>query len=147
MDRVSTNLWVGNISDAQEESMKSYGIQKVITVCQDSVQDNIGCEYHHYNMSDGPDNSYGGDHSFELYEKAADNLYRSLSNSTKTLIHCHKGQSRSVSVAAGAIGRLENKSFEEAFNKIKSKRTQANPDELLRDHARDYIQANRNEQS
>lgn len=142
MDKVASNLWIGDISDAQEESMKEYGINKVITVCQDSVEDNIGCEYVHYNMSDGPQNSYGGDHSFDLYKEATDELYQSLSNNRKTLIHCHKGQSRSVSVAVGAIGRLENKSSEEAFGKIKEGRPQANPDELLIEHAERYISEN-----
>lgn len=146
MDQVFPNLWIGDISDAHEESMKQYGIERVITVCQDSVQDNIGCEYEHYNMSDGPQNSYGGDHSFDLYREAADDLYKSLSDDRKTLIHCHKGQSRSVSVAVGAVGRLNNKSVEQSLKEIKEGRPEAQPDDLLIEHARNYIQLNRDQQ-
>lgn len=147
MDQVADNLWISDITDVREESMGSRGIKKVITVCQDSVEDNVGCKYSYYCMSDGVYDGYGGDNSFELYQKAADDLYQSVHGGTKTLIHCHMGQSRSVSVAAGALGRLKNISFEEAFDIIESRRPQAHPDSLLKEHAIKYIKMNQDEQT
>lgn len=140
MDEVYENLWIGDISDAQEESMGSRGISTVITVCQDSVEDNIGCDYHYYNMSDGPDNKYGGDHGYSIYSQASNRLYDSIRNGDKVLIHCHRGRSRSVSVAAGVIGRLEGTSADDALSTIKNSRPEANPDELLMEHARTYVE-------
>lgn len=139
MDQVYENIWIGDISDAREISMKDKGISTVITVCQDSVADNIGCQYYFFEMSDGPDNRYGGDHSYSMYSEAADTLYESVNNNDKTLIHCHKGQSRSVSVVVGVMGRIEGLTAETALSRIKQKRTQADPDELLLDHAEKYI--------
>lgn len=139
MDKVYENLWIGDISDAQEKSMKSRGINTVITVCQDSVEDNIGCNYFEYNMSDGPDNKYGGDHGYEIYKRAADNLYNRLEQGDSVLIHCHRGRSRSVSVAVGVIGRMKSISADSALTLVESNRPEADPDQLLIEHAKKYI--------
>jgi atypical dual specificity phosphatase len=140
MDEVYESLWIGDIQDAREEALGEFGISKVITVCQDTVESNIGCEYTHYNMSDGPDNKYGGDYSFNIYQQASDELFRAINSNKTVLIHCHKGQSRSVSVAMGVICRLENISAVEALNLIKENRPEANPDELLVERAERYAE-------
>lgn len=139
MDKVYKNLWIGDIDDAREEPLGDFGIQRVITVCQDSVSDNIGCDYTHYNMSDGPDNKYGGDHSYEIYQEATDDLFNYLQSGDKVLIHCHKGQSRSVSVAVGAISRLKGISPSEALDLIENNRPEVDPDDLLIQHAEKYV--------
>lgn len=139
MDRITENIWIGDISDAQTESMSEYGITRVITVCQDSVEDNIGCEYSYYNMSDGPDNKYGGRHDYDYFASAADELLNAVQDGQKTLIHCHKGQSRSASVLIAVLGRLRGMTYEESESYV-SQRRDINPDEILVQHARDYIQ-------
>lgn len=140
MDEVYEDLWIGDIQDAREEALGEFGINKVITVCQDAVGSNIGCEYTHHNMSDGPDNKYGGDHSFNIYQEATNELFRAIQAGKTVLIHCHKGQSRSVSVAMGTITRLNSVSASEALNTIKQNRPQANPDKLLVEHAERYAE-------
>jgi protein-tyrosine phosphatase len=139
MDRITDSVWIGDISDAQTESMSDYGITKVITVCQDSVKDNIGCGYSHYNMSDGPDNKYGGRHDYEYFKSATEELLDSLREGNKTLIHCHKGQSRSASVLIAALGEFKSMSYTEAEEYVSSRRPQINPDEILVKHAKNYI--------
>lgn len=139
MDRITDKAWIGDISDAQTESMSDYGITKVITVCQDSVEDNIGCSYSHYNMSDGPDNKYGGRHDYEYFKSATEELLESLRKGNKTLIHCHKGQSRSASVLIATLGELRGMSYTEAEDYVSSKRPCIEPDDILVNHAKEYI--------
>lgn len=137
MDQITENLWVGDIQDVREESTSRF--DRVITVCQDEVGDNVGCNYHHFNMSDGPADSYGGDHSYELFHEAALTLLGSLMYGEKVFIHCHMGQSRSVSVACAAISVKEQIPYHRAFKMVERGRPQAHPDPHLQDHAEKFI--------
>lgn len=137
MNEIINGVWIAGIQAVREAPTQRF--DTVITVCQESVSDNVGCEYNWFTMADGPDNTYGGDASYELFHNASDALYNSVMNDETVLIHCHKGQSRSVSVAAAVLGRIENISFDTALTLITLFRPQANPDELLQAHGRTYI--------
>lgn len=142
MDKVHNNIWISNKASVHEESLSDYGINYVITVCQDSTEDNVGCGYKQYNMSDGPNNKYGGKHDYETFRKAADKLYDKVSSNNTVLIHCHRGQSRSVSVAVAVVGVIEDLTTDNSLQYIKNSREQADPDELLLNHAEKYINNN-----
>ena len=134
-------LHITNITEAVQ--MEKAGFDRVITVCQDSIEDNISdeMEYSHYCMSDGPHNAYGGDHSYEMFQESAQELYRALVDGETVLIHCHAGQSRSVSVAVAAVGQLLELPRHEALDLIHHYRiTHHQPDMLLMDHASRYIE-------
>lgn len=139
----SGELFISGIVSAREDPTSH--LDRIITVCQDSVEDNISeeQEYDFYCMADGPHNAYGGDSSYEMFEEAADSLYAALEADESVLIHCHMGQSRSVSVAVAALGRLLDLPRHEAFAKVEYYRPQAHPDKLLMKHASKYINANR----
>jgi len=94
-------------------------------------------------MADGPHNAYGGDSSYSTFKQAANALYEALQTDETILIHCHAGQSRSVSVSVAALARLRDISFEEALEIISDNRPQANPGEHLEKHARTYIEEGR----
>ena len=136
----SGELYITDIRSACEEE-KSH-IDRVITVCQDSIEDNISDEqmYHHFCMADGPHNTYGGDHSYKMFQRAANVLHSALEDGESVLIHCHMGQSRSVSVAVAALGRLLDINRTEAFDLVEYYRPQAHPDKLLIGHASTYIE-------
>jgi len=136
----SGELHVTAIGEAQ--TMDKTDFDRVITVCQDSIEDNVSSEqeYSHYNMADGPACGYGGDHSYEMFEEAADELYEALSSGETVLIHCHAGESRSVSVATAALGRLLDESRSNALALVHRYRiTSHDPDGLLLGHVDDYI--------
>ena len=137
MNEILNGIWISGIQPVREAS--THRFDTVITTCQESVADNIGCNYGWFNMADGPDNTYGGDASYSTFEDAADMLYTAVINDDTVLIHCHKGQSRSVSVAAAVLGRVEEVRFDTALDFITMFRPQANPDELLQTHGRRYI--------
>lgn len=136
----SGELHITNITEAIQEPTSH--LDRVITVCQDSIEDNVSDDqtYSYYCMSDGPTNAYGGDHSYEMFEEAADELYEALRSGEEVLIHCHAGQSRSVSVATAVLGRLLDMNRSEAIDLIHHYRiTHHYPDRLLMEHASEYI--------
>lgn len=132
-------LHITGINEARTMDKSSF--DRIITVCQDSIEDNISDKnkYSHYCMSDGPQNSYGGKHNYEIFESAAQELYYALESDEKVLIHCHAGQSRSVSVSTAALGRLLEINRHEALDMIRNYRNSANPNNLLLEHAEQYI--------
>lgn len=138
MQQIHEQLWITDISGVQTNSTDPF--DRVITVCQDGVIDNVGCAYEYYNMSDGPDNAYGGDCSYSLFEQAAGSLLRALDSGEVVLIHCHMGQSRSASVAVAAIGVHESMDFDEAFMFVKEQRPVVNPETRLRRFSRRFIE-------
>lgn len=137
MQQIHEQVWISDIDGVQTNSTAQF--DRVITVCQDNVIDNVGCAYEFYNMSDGPQNSYGGDSSYSLFEQAAASLLRALEAGEEVLIHCHMGQSRSASVAIAAIGAYESMDYDEAFMHVKEQRPVVNPDPRLRRFARRFI--------
>lgn len=141
----SGELYITNITEAR--TIEKDQFDRIITVCQDSIEDNVpdSCEYRFYEMSDGPDNTYGGDHSYDLFKIAADSLYEGLEDGEKVLIHCHAGQSRSVSVATATLGRLLDMPLNEALELIHRYRIPHHyPDDLLLEHATQYIEEHDN---
>lgn len=133
-------LYISDIAAIREEPTQF--LDRIITVCQDEVSDNVSDqqEYNFFCMSDGPQNSYGGDSSYETFERAAGVLHRALSTGEHVAIHCHMGQSRSVSVAVAALGRLLEVPRHEAYDIVERYRPQAHPDRLLMGHASTYIE-------
>jgi protein-tyrosine phosphatase len=136
-------LYLTDITDARTTAKTS--IDRVITTCQDSIEANVSdtTTYSHYCMSDGRpevEETYGGSCEYELFETAADELYEALTDDQHVLIHCHAGQSRSVSVATAALGRLLDKTRSEALDTVHHYRPVSSyPDRLLMRHADRYI--------
>jgi len=140
----SGELHVTGIQDARK--MPKQDLDRVITVCQDGISDNIpdAVTYSHYCMSDGcirVEDKYGGSCEYQLFETAANELQQALESDETVLIHCHAGQSRSVSVAAAALGQLLDKCFTDALGIIHTYRNVFSyPDEQLCEHAKQYTQ-------
>jgi len=139
----SGELYISGIQSACEDETNH--LDRVITVCQDNIEDNISDEqeYNYFCMSDGPHNAYGGDHSYEMFRRAANVLFRALHQGESVLIHCHHGTSRSVAVATAALGRLLDLPRSEAIDIIHYYRPRPSfPDRLLMSHASQYIEEN-----
>ena len=130
-----------HISDINYVRENPLDYDRVVTVCQDSVVDNVGCAYEYYNLSDGETEGYGGEFSYTLFEQAAGGVQHSIERGEKTLIHCHMGQSRSVSVAAAAIAVHEDILFEEALEDCRS--AEVEPDLGLQRFGRRFVNSHR----
>jgi atypical dual specificity phosphatase len=138
MNQVHDQLYIANITAAREEPTPD-DVDAVISVCQDEISDNIGRRYHHFNMSDGPQNGYGGDHSYEMFEEAALTILAYLEREGTVLVHCHAGQSRSASTSIAALGVLEGVDYHEMYDRVEEHRPQIHPDSLLEQHAQQFI--------
>lgn len=134
------DLYIVDIGDAR--TMEKSHIDRVVTVCQDSIEDNVSDDkkYNFFCMSDGASNEYGGDHSYHMFSRAASVVFNSLKQEESVLLHCHMGASRSVSVATAALGRLLDLSRSDAYDLVKYYRPQAKPDQFLMGHASVYIE-------
>lgn len=137
---ITENLHLSGIVAVEEKSTSHF--DRVISVCQQKAEDNVGVSYSHYNMSDGVADTYHPESecNYSIVEDAANELYEALESGEKVLIHCHMGQSRSVSVAIAAIARLrEIEEYRYAHNIIKNSRHQARPNDTLRRFVKQYI--------
>lgn len=132
MNQITEHLWIGDIRDAQTVPLDDYDIERVITICQDSVEDNVGCEYEHFSFQDGP-------HDYELFKDATDAVLAALRNEEITFVHCHAGQSRSVMACTAALAVYEDTSFDQAFWKVRSARGTVHPSNELRLSATRYV--------
>lgn len=138
INQVHEQVYISNITAAREHPKD--GIDSVVSVCQDSVKDNVGCEYWHFNMSDGPDNRYGGDSSYEMFETAAEKVLSLIRFKDTVLVHCHAGQSRSASTSIAALGVHMEEDYYTVYDMVKEKRPQIHPDGLLEQHAQRFIE-------
>lgn len=139
-------LYITNITDAiskVESSDTEY--DAVITVCQDGIENHVSddTEYTHKSMADSVNPNVEGSHQYPKFAVSANKLYNHLKNGDSVLIHCHAGQSRSVSVSAAALGRLLEKPRNKALNIIhRDRRTFQDPSKFLIDHTDKYIKEN-----
>lgn len=139
--QITENLYLSGLTAVEEESTSQF--DRVISVCQDKAEDNVGVPYSHHNMSDGVADTYhpGSECNYAIVEDAANELYEALERGEEVLIHCHMGQSRSVSVATAAIARLRDIEYRYAYNTIKDSRPQAHPNDTLREFVKQYIES------
>lgn len=137
MDEIINGVWISNISDARTADKSRFN--RVITVCQESIEDNVGCQYNFFNMSDGED-EYGGECTYELFSEACNCLVDALENNETVLVHCHRGRSRSVSVVVASIAVYRDISYAESFWIVEQNRPQANPKVQLRNLIREFIE-------
>ena len=139
MNKIRSGLWVGDIWDAREGDTSRF--DRVITICQDSVESNVGCEYEHYPLSDGepPSDAYNpGEFSSELFEQAVSDIISSLEEGKTVFVHCHAGQSRSIMACTAAIATIDSCSFDKAYEEVKQSRS-TNPSQDLIELSKSYV--------
>lgn len=141
MNKITDQLYVTDIQTVRERPLGE--INHVVTVCQDSVEDNIPGDvtYDYFCMADGVESGQvPGDASFEMFEKAADRVVAGLTVGNKVLVHCHAGVSRSVAVATAALAVTEDLTTEEALQRVRLARPIADPHDMLWLHADRYVE-------
>jgi len=125
--RVHGRLTIANIAHVRQQPLDC---DRVITVCQEPVTDNVNVPYEWYNMSDG-DSGYGGECSYELFAAAAQSLVDAWYRNEDVLIHCHHGQSRSASVVIAASAVFFGSSWRGMRQVIERARPKIDPNETL----------------
>lgn len=142
MDQITDQLWITDIRTVCEQPTDRF--DHVVTVCQDSVEDNVGCAYTQFKLADGPYavGRYGGECSYSMFERAASTVLSFLEVGDTVLVHCHNGQSRAPSVSIAALAVYEGLSYVEAYDIVSENRTQTNTDGTLQFYTTRFISEN-----
>lgn len=138
MNRIHPDLW---ISDLETVRSTSFEADQVVSVCQDSVAENVGCSYQHFNMADGEEDEWGGNNDYELFADAVNDVISAVENGDDVVVHCHMGRSRSAAVCIAALGALDSVPYSEAYRLVNNAR-RIDPDPLLVEHANRYLWRN-----
>lgn len=129
--RIRDNLYISDIDAVRTTDLDRFGIDRVITICQDNTSENVGCAYNHYDIPDD-------EHNYEIFEAAVDRLRDAWNDGERVLVHCHAGMSRSVCASAAAIAAEENIPVDSALYEIGQSRGIA-PGWELKDSAKRYV--------
>lgn len=141
MDDVTPTISITDMHGVQRESTGRF--DAVITICQDSVEDNVGSDYyHHFPLADGPppaDAFNPGEFNYNLFYTAVETIIDHAEQNRQTLVHCHAGQSRSAMAIVAALTHLQSSAFDEAFTTVSNARSSGiSPSRELRTFAERY---------
>jgi predicted protein tyrosine phosphatase len=124
MDEVATNLYVGTLADAGDRALlHEAGVDRVISLTHDTPETEYPVST--YAMMDGPRNEQ------EAFREAVADVIAALERTETVLVHCSRGASRSPSVAATAVALHDERSIEEAFERIENQRAEFDPHPAL----------------
>lgn len=143
MQEIDHGLWIGDIDAAREQSTERFDL--VVTVCQDNIRDNIGCAYEYYALADDAESEdeWGGSCAYEVFEQAAERVCAALEDDAieNVLVHCHVGRNRSAAICAAVIAAVHGGTFDDALTTVKRARSFANPNDLMRQHGRVFVES------
>ena len=95
MTKITDNIWIGDSNDAVHADLQNHGIDGILN-CAFDLQGmrgwTDGIHYAQCGLIDGPGNSMAS------YYSAVLQLAHMIAMGKKVLVHCHKGESRSVAV-------------------------------------------------
>lgn len=121
MNRVCSQLSIASIEQTQNKDTRAFDV--VVSVCQDTCVDNVSDEttYEHVPLADdcGSEYNWGGRFDYEHFREAVNIVVRHLFSDNKTLVHCHKGRNRSVSVAIAAYAIWKDIPYERALPQVR----------------------------
>jgi protein-tyrosine phosphatase len=138
--QITGGLYIGDIDDIREGDTREFDL--IVGVCQDDCSDNVGCEYEHFNLADGPDQQghVPGEYSYELLSEAIDAVIAARIRRQTVCVHCHAGRSRSATVVVAAMAVLDGMTWNESFNKARESRPIINPGPTLVEDGKRYIE-------
>lgn len=115
MYEITDNLYYGGLEDAGDSApYREREIEHVIQLTYEPPGSGYpkDVEVHTFSMMDGPQNDEA------TFRAAVSKIVEILEANATVLVHCSAGRSRSVCVAAAALGQFEQLSFEEAFAQV-----------------------------
>lgn len=136
-----SGLWVGDIDALYQNPTDHFDL--VVSVCQDTAGENVGCDYVHYPLADDEHSvrNWGGTTDYRVFSAAVDTVSAAVESDEyeNVLVHCHSGQNRSVAVCAAVIATRFGNGYEFGKMVVEDARPIANPNETMESHARRYI--------
>jgi len=128
VDRVAESLFVGTIVDAATRSiLRNHGIDTVVSLTHSPPDAGFSksVSVTQVPLTDGPQNKRA------QFEAAVDALLSALESGETVLVHCSRGASRSPSVAATALGIVQDIGIKQAFEQVAEHREACDPHEAL----------------
>lgn len=143
MNQIVTQLWITDIGGVAENDTSQF--DRVVSVCQDARQENVGCRYDHHALADDrtSEENWGGSARYSAFAEAAETVLTALRDGETVLVHCHSGQNRSVAVSAAAMAVHDDtgvETFSDAVWQIKQSRPIANPMRLMSHHGKRFTE-------
>lgn len=144
MDQVTDGLWVSDIDTVATSSTDRFDV--IISVCQDTVRENVSdeCYYTQYPLADDviSKRRWGGTTEYETFDDVVWAVLIAQGLDAETLVHCHRGRNRSVATITAAVAVQRELRYPDAFQIVREARPIANPNALMRTHARRFINKN-----
>jgi len=141
MNEVCTQLTIASIDEVESNPTGEY--DAILSVCQDTCDDNVAdsVPYEQYLLADGCDSEYnwGGEYSFAMFNGAVKQLVQAMFDDKRTLIHCHVGRNRSVSVSIAAYAIWRDMTYSAAYRTVMQNQDKEPPDPELQAFARHAI--------
>jgi len=148
-DYIYKGLWVGPIEEVSE-SDRQY--DTIVSVCQDVCRENVSDDvpYYHVSLADDVKSEvkWGGSCSYGTFHQAVETVKhlhtpKMGQAGPDTLLHCHHGKNRSVAVAAAYIAcDTSILTVDGAIRLIEDHRPIADPNNVMRKHAYQYVRDN-----
>lgn len=112
--RLANRLYIGSIDEVAEHSTSNF--DSVVSVCQDTVEDNVSCDYYQIPLADGRESrrNWGGTIEYTDFVRAAERVIEQLQYGD-TLVHCHMGKNRSAAVCVAVLASAYDYSFGSAM--------------------------------
>ncbi len=126
ISEVLPGLYLGNSRDAEDLNvLKKHQIQTII-----NISTSIPCyfenekyfEYLRLPCHDSPNQNI-----LQYFETTFEYIHQKLSTKQNILVHCQGGVSRSPSFIIGYLMKFHSKSFDEAYNLVRDRRSIVNP--------------------
>jgi len=136
MDEVFPRLYVGAADAAENQlAMVQHGISHIVTIMESPSPGNFhGIKYLRFRLADSLDADI-----HQYFSRCFRFIHRALKNpSSKVLVHCFMGVSRSVTLACSYLMRSNNISAQSALELIKRTRFAANPKPGFKQQLLDY---------
>lgn len=130
MQEVRENLFFGDLMDAcDHESYRRNGVDAVFNLCgiEPTVRYPDDVQFFDLELVDGETCRY------ENFHAAVDQVVEGVSQGWTVFVHCAAGNSRSVTVCAAAYAILEDTSFQEGLEEMRSLRS-VSPEPTLLDY-------------
>jgi protein-tyrosine phosphatase len=150
VNQIVTQLWITDIERVAAADTSRF--DRVVSVCQDARPENVGCRYDHHALADDrtSEENWGGSSRYSAFAEAADTVLTALRDGETVLVHCHSGKNRSVAVSGAAMAVYDDTSFEtfsDAVWQIKQSRPIANPNQVMSNHGKRFVDDSTSESS
>jgi len=128
MDEVFPDLYVGDIEDANEAGrMEEHGVDRIVSLTHGDPVDGFpeSVSVGKYSMKDG------GENDLEEFKDAVRDVVDALDSGETVLVHCGKGDSRSVCVAATSAAIDQEVQMGSALLDVDERREGSDPEDRV----------------